>query len=55
MAAGVEARINKLGIVLPTPPEAGGNYVSAKTVGGIVYLAGVISIASTSGATFFGR
>jgi enamine deaminase RidA (YjgF/YER057c/UK114 family) len=28
---------------LPEAPAAGGNYVSAKTVGGLVYLAGVIS------------
>jgi enamine deaminase RidA (YjgF/YER057c/UK114 family) len=39
----VEARLRKLSITLPAPPEAGGNYVPAKTVGRIVYLAGVIS------------
>ena len=44
------------GIVLPSTPAAGGNYVSAKTVGDLVYLAGVIStddagiIAGTAGA-----
>jgi len=43
MAAGTEARLAKLGIVLPAPPEAGGNYVPAKTIGGTVYLAGAIS------------
>jgi enamine deaminase RidA (YjgF/YER057c/UK114 family) len=43
MAAGTEARLAKLGIVLPAPPEAGGNYVPAKTIGGMVYLAGAIS------------
>ncbi len=31
------------GMRLPEAPAAGGNYVSAKTVGGLVYLAGVIS------------
>ncbi len=31
-------------ILLPDPPAAGGNYVSAKTIGTLVYLAGVISI-----------
>jgi enamine deaminase RidA (YjgF/YER057c/UK114 family) len=31
------------GIVLPAAPAAGGNYVSAKTIGSLVYLAGVIS------------
>ena len=38
-----EARLQELGIVLPPPPAAGGNYVSAKTLGNIVFLAGVIS------------
>jgi len=40
---GVEARLQELGIALPQPPAAGGNYVSAKTLGNIVFLAGVIS------------
>ena len=40
---GVEARLQELGITLPQPPAAGGNYVSAKTLGNIVFLAGVIS------------
>jgi len=39
----VQTRIEKLGIALPEPPKAGGNYVPAKTVGNVVYLAGVIS------------
>lgn len=43
MPAGTEARLQKLGIVLPAPPAAGGNYVPAKTLGHMVYLAGVIS------------
>jgi enamine deaminase RidA (YjgF/YER057c/UK114 family) len=38
-----EARLRDLGIMLPAPPAAGGNYVPAKTLGRIVYLAGVIS------------
>jgi enamine deaminase RidA (YjgF/YER057c/UK114 family) len=42
--ANVEARLQQLGIVLPEPPAPGANYISAKTVAGIVYLAGVISI-----------
>ena len=41
---GAEERIRELGIVLPAPPQSGGNYVPAKTLGSIVYLAGVISI-----------
>jgi enamine deaminase RidA (YjgF/YER057c/UK114 family) len=40
---GAEARLQELGITLPQPPAAGGNYVSAKTLGNIVFLAGVIS------------
>lgn len=43
MPAGTEARLAKLSIALPAPPEAGGNYIPAKTLGRIVYLAGVIS------------
>jgi len=56
MAAGIDARLQKLGIVLPAPPAAGGNYLPAKTLGRIVYLAGAISsgpdgvIAGTAGA-----
>ncbi len=40
---GAEARLRELGILLPDVPTAGGNYVPAKTVGQLVYLAGVIS------------
>ena len=43
MASGAEARLQQLGITLPALPAPGGNYLSAKTVGNIVYLAGVIS------------
>ena len=43
MAAGIDARLQQLGIALPSPPAAGGNYVPAKTLGRIVFLAGVIS------------
>ena len=43
MAEGTEARLQELGIVLPRLPAPGGNYLSAKTVGHLVYLAGVIS------------
>jgi enamine deaminase RidA (YjgF/YER057c/UK114 family) len=39
----VETRLRELGIVLPDPPAPGGNYVPAKTVGRVVYLAGAIS------------
>jgi enamine deaminase RidA (YjgF/YER057c/UK114 family) len=39
----VETRIREMGLALPEAPASGGNYVSAKRVGPIVYLAGVIS------------
>ncbi|QMV19472.1 RidA family protein [Granulicella sp. 5B5] len=35
--------LEHLGLTLPPPPAPGGNYMSAKTAGNIVYLAGVIS------------
>ncbi len=43
MPVGAETRLSELGIVLPEISEAGGNYISAKTVGRMVFLAGVIS------------
>ena len=43
MPKGTEARLQKMGLVLPALPAVGGNYLPAKTVGHIVYLAGVIS------------
>jgi enamine deaminase RidA (YjgF/YER057c/UK114 family) len=46
VATGAEMRLQELGIVLPTLPAPGGNYVAAKTIGSIVYLAGVISTGS---------
>jgi enamine deaminase RidA (YjgF/YER057c/UK114 family) len=39
-----EQNLAALGHTLPTTPAPGGNYVSAKRVGPIVYLSGVISI-----------
>ncbi len=56
MAFGIESRVKDLGIVLPALPEPGGNYLPARTIGNMVYLAGVISmldgeaIAGTVGA-----
>jgi enamine deaminase RidA (YjgF/YER057c/UK114 family) len=43
MTGEAHKRLEKLGYILPEPPKSGGNYVPAKTVGRIVYLAGVIS------------
>jgi enamine deaminase RidA (YjgF/YER057c/UK114 family) len=39
-----EDNLAALGFTLPEVPGSGGNYLSAKRVGSIVYLAGVISI-----------
>jgi len=38
-----EASLASLGIALPQLPAPGGNYLSAKRVGAIIYLAGVVS------------
>ena len=38
-----EAKLIALGFTLPSAPSPAGNYVSAKQVGNIVYLSGVIS------------
>jgi enamine deaminase RidA (YjgF/YER057c/UK114 family) len=38
-----EQALREARIALPAPPAAGGNYVSAKTVGDLVFLAGAIS------------
>ncbi len=51
-----EKRLLELGLTLPEPPSPGGNYLSAKTLGNLVYLSGVIStdpngiITGTAGA-----
>jgi enamine deaminase RidA (YjgF/YER057c/UK114 family) len=42
-----EKRLTDLGLTLPEPPAPGGNYVSAKTIGNLVYLSGVISTETT--------
>ena len=44
MASRIEEKLKELGITLPALPQPGGNYLPARTVGQIVYLAGVISI-----------
>ena len=44
MAAPIESRLKELGVVLPALPQPGGNYLPARTVGQMVYLAGVISL-----------
>jgi enamine deaminase RidA (YjgF/YER057c/UK114 family) len=42
-----EEHLASLGLALPSLPAPGGNYLSAKRIGSIVYLAGVISTNST--------
>lgn len=44
MAALIESKLKSLGIILPSLPQPGGNYLPARTVGQMVYLAGVISM-----------
>ena len=41
-----EQRLSELGLILPKSSAPGGNYVAAKRVGEVVYLAGAISIDS---------
>jgi len=38
-----EEQLAELGLALPPPPAPGGNYLSAKRVGALMYLAGAIS------------
>jgi enamine deaminase RidA (YjgF/YER057c/UK114 family) len=38
-----EQQLDKLGLALPSSPAPGGNYLSAKRVGPLLYLAGVVS------------
>jgi enamine deaminase RidA (YjgF/YER057c/UK114 family) len=46
-----EEKLAELGLALPAPPAPGGNYLSAKRVGAIVYLAGVVSTNSSGAMT----
>ena len=44
MGHNAHGKLAKLGYTLPPPPKPGANYVPAKTVGRMVYLAGVVAI-----------
>ena len=44
MSSAIDARLRQLNLTLPQPPTPGANYIPAKTLGNLVYLAGVISI-----------
>jgi enamine deaminase RidA (YjgF/YER057c/UK114 family) len=46
MATKIVSKLNEMGILLPELPQPGGNYLPARTVGSMVYLAGVISISA---------
>jgi enamine deaminase RidA (YjgF/YER057c/UK114 family) len=39
-----DQKLSELGYVLPEPSAPGGNYVSAKIIGSLVFLSGVVSI-----------
>jgi enamine deaminase RidA (YjgF/YER057c/UK114 family) len=43
-----EARLVELGLTLPALPQPGGNYLPARKVGNLLYLAGVISTVAGS-------
>jgi enamine deaminase RidA (YjgF/YER057c/UK114 family) len=43
-----EKQLEELGLALPPPPAPGGNYLSIKRVGSLIYLSGVVST-NTSG------
>lgn len=49
----IEKNLLDAGYTLPSPPAPGGNYVSARTLGKLVYLSGVIS--TNSGGVIMGR
>lgn len=46
-----EQKLLELGLSLPHPPSPGGNYVSSKVVGGLLYLSGAISAARGTAGT----
>ena len=54
MATPIELRLKELGVVLPSLPKPGGNYLAARTVGQMVYLAGVISMRNGDGEVISG-
>lgn len=54
MAALIESRLKELGVILPLLPKPGGNYLPARTVGQMVYLAGVISMRNGDGEVISG-
>lgn len=51
---GAEQRLNELGIVLPSPPQALGTYVMAVQAGGLLFLTGMLPIEGRT-AKYVGR
>lgn len=49
MAGRVEARLQELGITLPTPPAPVASYVPFQVVGAIVHVSGQVSVDATGG------
>src|SRR6202012_992102 len=47
-ARAVGARVNKLGIVLPTPPTPLGTYVESVDTGNLLFLSGLLPVANGS-------
>lgn len=44
-----EKRLQELGIQIPPPPQAGGNYLPFRRSGNLLFLSGVISLSATAG------
>ena len=49
-----EEKISSLGLILPKAPSPGGNYLTHRKVGSLLYFAGVISV-SSDGTEWIGK
>ena len=49
MAGRIEARLEELGVVLPTPPAPVASYVPFQVVGNLVYTSGQVSVDASGG------
>lgn len=45
----IDARLNELGLILPTPPAPVASYVPFVAVGGVVHISGQVSVDATGG------
>lgn len=50
-----EAKLSELGIHLPAAPQPGGNYLTHRRMGNVLYLAGTISSNADSGEEWLGQ